>query len=341
MTTYRGENKRLEAAWCAADLDCYRESRPVALYSVHEQVVNYTVPGRLPLLILAGPEIEKGPATIGLARDEFLVLREAAGKWPAGYFNSRTLALGNNGEGLEVSLQRGEKYSFSVTAPRCLDTDQLCYAVNRYTAMYKAILRKEVSFASGAALLGLPGGDDYFRQEIAGHFPRVVNALLTKNANLFISSCQKLIGMGRGATPEGDDLIHGALGAYHYLVNDLAFLDKIAGALRKTMINTNVMGRHMLESGLRGLIADPLHHFLESLVKGRPDKASLKKVLAIGSSSGHSLAMAIVRFTRDFTIVTQKAIQNRKPSMADEAAMIRKAGSTATHAREQWNNVGR
>lgn len=102
------------------------------------------------------------------------------------------------------------------------------------------------------------------------------------------ASLKKLIGLGPGLTPSGDDLIAGLLIAAHYLDKSeaaSALWRDVQGTVRS---QTNAISFAHLSAAGQGLGAAPLHALLAALIENRDDHMieALDAASRIGHSSG-------------------------------------------------------
>ncbi len=287
----------LAAAWYAADLQGCKQESKMHLLSVHEHVLNYRVTSWPHLLMIAGPSLERGPASLGLAEKDFQILRDGVGGTQPGWFDSTKIIVNGLSSSFQIKWRRGEKISFESFKISDLDLKMAGKTANDYRGMLKIIGMPTPS----AVLLGLPGGEIYFRRKINRIFPFLADSLINRKRTDFLSSCAEICGMGRGASPTGDDLIHGALAAFNYTVFDRQFNESIAEELRKIAAGTTLMGRHMLETGRKGLTSEALRLFIFSLARGDSEPSALARVLKTGSQTGYDLAAAVLYFTLRFT----------------------------------------
>ncbi|MFO7952152.1 MAG: DUF2877 domain-containing protein [Bacillota bacterium] len=282
----------LDVGWFAADLQNYKQESKMHLLSIHDHVLNFRVDGWSHLLMIAGPVLEKGPATIGLKEDEFRKLRGFVLKAESGWFEPEKIFFYGSKSSLRLSWHRGEKISFAPFKLSALDLKLIEKSANAYRDM----LGKSGFPTPSAVLLGLPGGESYFRQKLHHNFPGLVEFLINRRRTDFLSSCAEISGLGRGASPTGDDLIHGVLVAFHYFVFDRHFTESMAEDFLKMAEGTTLMGRHMLETGRRGLTSEALRQFIQALARGKATPTSLYRVLKTGSQTGHDLAAAVLYF---------------------------------------------
>jgi hypothetical protein len=286
------QQRTLEAAWYALDLNRYTDPASFRVLSAHRQVVNLQVEGWPHLLIIAGPRLERGPAAAGLNGPDFMALRRYLRPGAVGRFEPGLLRF--NAPGQAPALAWRGRPALSFAPPEQLDGDpaQIRAALQSYLQW---LPRAGVDSAS-SVLFDLPGGEPYFREAMRDALPPLIYALLAKNQQDFTKFCRSLIGLGRGATPAGDDLVYGALiaGRWHAILRrevwqEPRFPEGFAG-------KTTILGRHMLEMGRRGLAAEPVSEFMFSLLQNSPSFALLQRIARIGSSSGYDIAAAVLYF---------------------------------------------
>jgi hypothetical protein len=136
------------------------------------------------------------------------------------------------------------------------------------------------------ALTGFPVWDPVprlrARAEIGGD-PRVgpfAEALVARDAGAARAEAERLIGLGPGLTPEGDDLLAGALAVGAVLHGELP------GALPDDLrAGTTRLSATLLELAARGAVMEPVHGLL---APGWRD--ALKRLHAVGHSTGRAYA---------------------------------------------------
>lgn len=286
----------LEVTWAAADLDEHSRPAMVKLLSVHEKVVNLQVDGWKHLLFVAGPKLEAGPATVSLPEHDFAFFKDYIAKSESGRYQCGVLSITAMADessiykSLELSWLKSNRKSFAPFFIRGTNR----HTVKKALRDYRSLLAEVKSAGAAGALLDLPGGEDYFRQQIAENFPPLVEALLQNNRQNFNLHAKKLVGLGRGLTPTGDDLLHGLLITYCYMVNQAGPGETVKYDLDILAENTNLFGRHMIETGFRGLTPDIFNIFLKTIVEGKADHCLINRIGAIGSTSGYDIAFAIM-----------------------------------------------
>jgi hypothetical protein len=301
----REEHPVISATWHAADLEEHEGCSELTLLSIHDHVINFQVTAWHNLLMVAGPDLEKGPSVIGLSESDFKLFSRQVKNEPDGFFGTSVLLTGPAERSIRLNWRSGRSCSF--TAPRVLEHD--LNKMRLAVGIYRALLKQSGINTESAVLLQLAGGDQYFRQKIRDIFPVLVDSLLEKDKSKFIDCCRNLIGMGRGSSPTGDDLIHGALAACHSFAAETAFLDEIAEEFHEAAQKTNRMGRHMLETGRKGLTPEIVRLFICSVAEGSPDRLILQRLLKIGSGTGADLAFAILCYIRKVADYTASGLE--------------------------------
>lgn len=126
-------------------------------------------------------------------------------------------------------------------------------------------------------------------------------ALAAGSAPDLIDASAEVLGLGPGLTPEGDDVLAGALAAVQTLGTALdcrSALDMLCGAESSVMDaaceRTTTFSGALIRCALRGEVAAPAGAFLRALA-GRGDKDSSHRDLQrVGHTSGPALAAGIV-----------------------------------------------
>jgi hypothetical protein len=145
------------------------------------------------------------------------------------------------------------------------------------------------------ALAGLPNDvPDINSSQLYG-------ALVARSAGGILHASRSLLGKGPGLTPEGDDYLAGALAAMRLLGEALGreqIVSLIAGIsvplARLTEARTTTFSAALIQSALRGQVAEPAGALLRALA-GRGDiPASHLGLIRVGHSSGPALAAGIV-----------------------------------------------
>jgi Protein of unknown function (DUF2877) len=113
--------------------------------------------------------------------------------------------------------------------------------------------------------------------------PRVdglADALVARDAAAACAEAERLIGLGPGLTPEGDDLVAGALAISAVLHGELPGVMPNDLRARTTRLSAT-----LLELAARGAVMQPVHELLT------PDwRAALRRLARVGHSTGRAYA---------------------------------------------------
>lgn len=282
----------IKVEWISRDLLNYRGVFDIKVISVHRQVINLFVEGWPHLLLLAGPNLYKGPATLSFNEDNFNYMTEVIGQVKRVCFAGEEVIF--DGIGIELTLGWVGVPVPSFGLPPLLTS--LPNQVKANLARSRCALMKEEEpfYSAASALLGLKGGELYFRENFLTYFPQFIAALIEKSKVKMINYSKNIIGMGRGSTPTGDDLICGAMLVAHYYArwsgqHNMSWLELPV----KKGTATTALSIHSIELSARGLAVAPVRNYLIAIFTENWKKDSLFSLLAMGSSTGFDLAVSI------------------------------------------------
>lgn len=134
---------------------------------------------------------------------------------------------------------------------------------------------------------------------------RLQSALVARSAGGILHSSRYLLGKGLGLTPEGDDLLVGALAATRVL-GEAAGKERLVGLIAGVSLplveladaRTNVLSAALIRLALRGQIVEPAGDLLCALA-GRGDvAASHVGLIRLNHTSGPALAAGIALAAR-------------------------------------------
>ncbi len=282
-------HKLITARWFAGDLTDYRLVYPVRLLSVHHHAINLVVNGWPHLLVLSSPALYKGPAVICLEEEGFYICAGQINCLSKGWFRPGSINLSGKEHRLTIDWANCPAYCF---APPPLPVFNPL-TINQSLNLLRSWLSRAGDVSSSAALLGAEGGESYFRTEIMNNFPPLVEAAFTGSQQEFAVTCRHLSGLGRGATPTGDDLIHGALIACRYYFHSCRIPWIPPHYPPQLGSSTTLLGAHMLDIAHRGLTIEPVRSLLSGIFTGYLTPGCLRLLLEVGSSTGYDLAAAI------------------------------------------------
>lgn len=108
-----------------------------------------------------------------------------------------------------------------------------------------------------------------------------------KNNREYKSNIEKVIGLGIGLTPSGDDFIRGAITGIFYFYDYDKFKPLTYEIYRISEQKTNIISRNYIKSTIHGFIDEKMKNFLHSLTeKNEMVFLNLKSVIETGETSG-------------------------------------------------------
>jgi hypothetical protein len=127
------------------------------------------------------------------------------------------------------------------------------------------------------------------------------SALASGDGTGVLDAARGMLGAGRGLTPEGDDWVIGALGAYRHVtlsVGDPAgrrMIDDLAEEmLTMASASTTLLSRTLLRHALAGEAPDPVADLMTALTGRGSLEDGLERCLGLGDSSGQALAEGVM-----------------------------------------------
>ncbi|WP_019373175.1 DUF2877 domain-containing protein [Melaminivora alkalimesophila] len=126
----------------------------------------------------------------------------------------------------------------------------------------------------------------------------VLKTITAGDGPALVEAARRLIGLGPGLTPSGDDFVVGFVGAL-WLDGQTNMVRYLRRHLREHLWQaTNVISAQYLRHALHGRFSSPLRSLLEAMIQGEPDSrqlmAALRGVMAVGSSSGWDSLMGVL-----------------------------------------------
>jgi len=115
------------------------------------------------------------------------------------------------------------------------------------------------------------------------------------------SKLSKLIGLGDGSTPAGDDVLVGVLAGLHlgFRSSPPRERDRLEETLRSGLDRTTLGSAQMLEAALDGAFPEPLRRLVYALREPGIDNerilARIQDVMRLGASSGRSMLLGLSR----------------------------------------------
>jgi hypothetical protein len=275
---------RCNAQWADDSLKKgYDHAAPFRLVSIHKHVANIAVEGWPHLLMFVDSTLPRGPASVGLSTDDFSQFLSFTQGYPEGRYSPGQARLIGQKQEFVIDWSHAALYSFRPPRFTPADGNKIAAASSLYR---KWLLELGAKASASSVLFDIEGEDDYFRREIQTYFPALVQALLSGNTRDFIACSANLIGLGRGSTPTGDDMLYGAMMGWQYLRSAQGMPLGRPALTEDVLSKTTFLGRHMLEMGRLGLAPEPVQAFLLSVCTGRPDYAILQEVCQMGATTG-------------------------------------------------------
>ena len=129
-----------------------------------------------------------------------------------------------------------------------------------------------------------------FAARISHTLPLLARATERRDIPAVVAAAGRLVGLGPGLTPSGDDFIAGYLGALWSRAGfdrgiD-AMLPSLAAALAPLFLRTHAISRQMLDDAAQGRFAERLIDVTRTIARARDVRAASARALASGHSSG-------------------------------------------------------
>lgn len=223
---------------------------------------------------------------------EFEILKNNSNNILKGEYRQGCLHLFFNSKVLSLNWKKSKTISFQAPFYKKHNLNKTISTALVYRNMLSAVKIP----TSSAVLFGFEGGNNYLRSEIEDNYPEIVKALISGNASLFLKHCRNIAGLGHGSSPNGDDLIHGALIAFHSFISNKSFINSITSPFEDITKQTNYMGQHVLFNGLYGFTSEHLLLLTRSIVKGFISHSLLERIQKTGSGSGFDQVIAMLYF---------------------------------------------
>lgn len=254
--------------------------------SAFQRAVNITCLSSGELHTLVTGDLDDGPNALVVATEDF----RRAGIAPGDPVRAGAGRLAIAGKAV-VSIAGAAAWQMPRPAARVAEA-----ALRQRLAVAEALLQRD----------GKPGG--LFPDAAGGEIAQVTARMLHEAAEGVAAAlgrgdeaealrfCMRLLGLGPGLTPSGDDVLLGILAA-RALGRDIredAFARGVAGLARSA---TNPISHAALAKAAQGEVRDGIARLVVALCEpqGEALQAALARVLAIGSSSGTEIAFGVIR----------------------------------------------
>jgi hypothetical protein len=113
-----------------------------------------------------------------------------------------------------------------------------------------------------------------------------------------LEAAKRIVGLGFGLTPSGDDFLAGFLGAAFCFANADAFRKEVFDSMRSVIHRTTLPSFFMLRAALGGFYSEPLAALLISLMTGKADDldGAIKALIALGATSGQDVLAGVLSY---------------------------------------------
>ena len=140
--------------------------------------------------------------------------------------------------------------------------------------------------------------DDLFQKDTGSPLTRRMSAPVTKliasteqfDVETSVQATQKMIGLGPGVTPSGDDILIGFLAGLWSLAGEdrqlLTFLRLFGDALMQIAAQTSEISRTYLYHAIQGHFSSSLSNLAEAIVTGSAVEQPAQIAMRVGHSSG-------------------------------------------------------
>lgn len=256
------------------------------VHSAFRRAVNITCLNSGELHTLVTEALDDGPNSLVVATKDFL----GAGIAPGDRVQAGAGRLAIAGKAV-ISLREAAAWRVPLPVSRVSEA-----ALRRRLADAETLLHRD----------GTPGG--FIADASGGEIARVTTSMLHEAADAVMAALgrgdepealrqtPRLIGLGPGLTPSGDDFLLGVLAA-RALGCGIAGDDFASGVARLAATATNPISHAALATAARGEVRDGIARFVIALCEpgGEALRVALVRVLAIGSSSGTEIAFGVIR----------------------------------------------
>lgn len=149
-----------------------------------------------------------------------------------------------------------------------------------------------------AARVPSPHGEAGLETLFSGTFNSAVNGIVhafhIRNFDLVLENASRLVGLGDGLTPFGDDFLGGLLCSLEFLRRaNIGIMDLLSWNFTDFILQckslTNLISFTLLKDHAEGHTLEPLYGFAHALLSGQPDGQCLpfaRQLVAVGHSTG-------------------------------------------------------
>jgi len=262
---------------------------PLRVQSIYRSVINITTADGL--LTVAG---EGGGLPNGIVADLGPDWR-AIGLHPGMVADASDAKLRVPDAGLEIEFAGASRWSPRLAAPAEL-VDVAAARWTRRAAATRAVARARASAGGFGPLLreDVPYGRDRYVDVARPALAALIVALEIGDRRRAAEAATRLIGLGSGLTPSGDDVLVGIEAALHALARPTAGF--VALATGGVEARTTALAATLLRHAAAGEFAERLHVLLATLM-GSDDEAipaAIDRAVAWGATSGTDCLLGVL-----------------------------------------------
>ena len=130
----------------------------------------------------------------------------------------------------------------------------------------------------------------------------IVQACLSRDLGSLLEHAARLVGLGSGLTPSGDDFLGGLFFAFEMLRRTYPEIRELqawnySNFIMESQSRTNLISFCLLKDHTAGYAMEPMHRFAEGLLDGQPIDQSLPlaaELVAVGHSTGWDLLTGVL-----------------------------------------------
>jgi hypothetical protein len=271
------------------------------VHGTFESAMNLRVDGRRFLVTLLGPEADDQPQGIRLAS------HERFDAWPVrpgdpGRRAGDRLVFGGVAMNERLVVDLTPAVVMGRWEPVKLEPRDAAWGAAWAECACRLEARQEREGAALrlAALRGGAAPADALGERLAGAGRALGDGIRARNVDSAALAAARMIGLGTGLTPSGDDFLCGLMAALwctsHEEASDARFLAGLGAALATQMEATNVVGATLLECAIAGSFCGALRDLAAGFALSRTSdrakalRVAMGRLCAMGHSSGMDTA---------------------------------------------------
>lgn len=163
-------------------------------------------------------------------------------------------------------------------------TSSLTHQLSRYASLSKKILQQ--SNKKGLNLLFHKQNDDLILSAFKQYLIKAKHFYYMNDEENACNMLSKLIGLGIGLTPSGDDFLCGLLATLqHSNATESHFYQRLSQQIKQNLTNTNLISSRFLECALQQQFSLPVLAFFKNINK---QNAEIEQLIKLFENIGHS-----------------------------------------------------